>query len=161
MKRINLLIVALIAAFGVHAQSLERDVVSTGGSTLQTSSVSLEFTIGESVIGNFTDGTTTLGNGYNQVVASSSVGVEVLNVQNLRVLVYPNPADDYITVEGTGLKQVVIIDCFGRRCNVPKTQGINSDNRQELNVSNLSSGVYFLRVDDGSGHSTLVKWIKQ
>jgi hypothetical protein len=74
--------------------------------------------------------------------------------------VYPNPAKEVLNVD-IGLKfddlEVVIFDMLGN-------QIINEHLRNQhtsLNIQNLSSGVYFVKVMNGNECVGLVKWIKE
>ncbi len=60
--------------------------------------------------------------------------------------VYPNPANDYITIEGAGLETtyVEIIDIQGRRV----FEQTSSDSHN-IDVRTLNEGVYFIRVSNG------------
>lgn len=68
------------------------------------------------------------------------------------VNLYPNPAYDIIRIEGLeGQHEIQIYNAFGM---LVKTANINGDS--EIDLSNLSAGYYFLRVE---GHS--MKFVKE
>lgn len=58
--------------------------------------------------------------------------------------VYPNPADDYIMISVDQPTDFTISDIFGK---IVLTGTISSDN-QQIDISNLSSGMYFIKIDD-------------
>jgi hypothetical protein len=59
------------------------------------------------------------------------------------VIVYPNPADDYIALENTDFSsQIELFDVSGIKV---LTQFINGSN-EKINISSLQSGIYFLNV---------------
>jgi hypothetical protein len=78
------------------------------------------------------------------------------NFYNDQVLLYPNPAKDYITVElkqeGANLDGVKILDLLGKEL-------ISSDpagsNYQRIDVSGLNPGVYLMQVETGSKNRIL------
>jgi len=78
--------------------------------------------------------------------------------KNNSLLIFPNPVKDILHIEGlssTSTKTISIIDIKGK-----KLQQITTANSSySFNVKQLSSGVYFARIDDGDKTTTL-KFIK-
>ncbi len=58
--------------------------------------------------------------------------------------VFPNPADDYIMISVDQPKDFTISDIFGK---IVLTGTISSDN-QQIDISELSCGMYFIKIDD-------------
>lgn len=73
------------------------------------------------------------------------------DVNNISVKVYPNPATEVINVHAEALRQVNVIDVNGRV--------VLTTNNSEVNISNLATGVYFVRVitDNGTAMEKIVK----
>ena len=71
--------------------------------------------------------------------------------------VYPNPAHNSVTVQYPRIKEVIIFNLQGIAVRQHAYNGM--DKAVQLNVSNLSSGIYFIRVTDASGHSETQKLI--
>jgi hypothetical protein len=73
-------------------------------------------------------------------------------IEKVQALAYPNPFTDQISI--TGLKStasVIITDISGRRVR----EYFNVANNQSINgLENLKSGVYFLKLTDGTNHLT-------
>ena len=68
------------------------------------------------------------------------------------IALYPNPANDVINVQCTmyDVQMVEVIDVYGKLI-----QTINvTDNLSSINVSNLASGMYFVRVTTEEGVAT-------
>ncbi|MEO8761236.1 MAG: GH25 family lysozyme [Bacteroidia bacterium] len=94
-------------------------------------------------------------NGTGVAVANCTTGIEQL-VNNGQLSIYPNPTNSILNVEGLVLTEkmdVLVYDVLGKE--VMKRSVINTKHLA-LDVSVLTSGVYFLRV----GNSTL-RFIKQ
>jgi hypothetical protein len=77
--------------------------------------------------------------------------VENVTTANMGIKAYPNPAQDRVTVELSGVQQpggdLQLIDALGRVVlREPCTGTI-----QELNIASLSSGIYTLVFSDGKG----------
>ena len=86
------------------------------------------------------------------VKLSSNLSVETYssNINNC-TFIYPNPAFTHLTVESKEpITQSIISDCNGR---VIKTDNQNS-NTATLNIENLETGIYFLRIVSKNGSKT-------
>ena len=70
--------------------------------------------------------------------------------------IYPNPADNYIVVEGDDIHNVEIYDRMGRKV-------ISSDMKSSsvIELDNLSSGIYLLRLIDINDNASIKKFIKK
>ena len=58
----------------------------------------------------------------------------------IKINVFPNPATDYVIVEGEGLQQVDVFDATGRK----KKSVSVSENALQLNLTDLNPGIYFI-----------------
>ena len=84
------------------------------------------------------------------------VMVSIFESQNVNLLVYPNPVSAVLNIdfEGAQIKNIQIIDSFGGLV-------LTNANSNSLNLSNLSSGLYFLKIDTRNGKTFIRKIIKQ
>ncbi len=72
---------------------------------------------------------------------------------------YPNPADNVLNItskNGISMETISITDLNGR---VIRTQNVNTVSNAEINVSDLSAGVYFVSVQTADAKGT-VKFVK-
>lgn len=81
-----------------------------------------------------------------------NVGVKYYEKQ---ISIYPNPVNDVLNVNAASFKQVSIYNMMGQQV---YRQNV-TNNHFQINVSNLQSGVYFLRLDGEK--SVVKKFIKQ
>ena len=73
----NIICIAIaFAGLHVNAQSIERQVIGSAGTTLSNGTVSLDFTVGELAVTTITDGTTTLTQGFHQETIILSILVD-------------------------------------------------------------------------------------
>lgn len=58
----------------------------------------------------------------------------------------PNPANDVLVIsdKGKGIREIEIVDLFGRRVLKSEVRGQRSE--VSINVASLSPGIYFLKV---------------
>jgi len=74
------------------------------------------------------------------------------DITETKLSVFPNPADDYITISSNQKQQAIITDISGRQI-----KNINLVNGSQLvNIADLNPGMYILRTSDGA-----VKFIRK
>lgn len=82
----------------------------------------------------------------------SSIGIDDIEVDIVEAKVYPNPANNNLTVETTkeNIQTLEVYDALGRRVisKTPKQKSIN------LDVSNLERGMYILKIQTEKGIGT-------
>jgi hypothetical protein len=90
-------------------------------------------------------------------VTGTTEGLGTVELGSSKLAVYPNPATTEVNIalEGAKIAQVDVADVTGR---VVSSQAVKNG---KVNVSNLSSGVYFLRVKDDKGVTRIQKFIKK
>lgn len=91
-------------------------------------------------------------------------GNEKLFVQNFDAItfyMYPNPVRDKLFLssnEKTGTLKLKIFNIEGK---LLSTQNLEFDKQASIDVSNLSTGIYFLNIEDGNGNVEVRKFIKE
>ena len=164
MKQIVL--IQLLFAATVQAQSLKPEAVSTTSGIMTQSNGSLTFTVGELIMQGFTDSQgNTLGNGFTESVNGSTqtVAIEEPPKEIIDLRVYPNPGNDFVKVDilSTRLNNfsLQVFDVTGNRLLSDSYNGISK--QIMLNTSDWASGVYFLKLLDDKnkmqGHYKIIK----
>lgn len=72
-----------------------------------------------------------------------------------KIQLFPNPVADFITIQGVEEAQNVVIT------NAVGQQILKTDFKNQLNVSQLQKGIYFLKIFDSKGKTYNVKFIKK
>ena len=88
-------------------------------------------------------------------VNSIVLGVESYTVKKT-IDIYPNPADNHITVEGNDIKAVEIFDMMGR-----VLVSHNAEKSSMIDISNLTNGMYLIRITDANNNISMQKIIKK
>lgn len=88
-------------------------------------------------------------------ITAGTVGIEE-NEANNTVRVFPNPATNMVNVEAQGFAQYQLVNMLGQT--VESNNLVNGN--AQINVANLSNGVYFVRLINGNTVET-VKVIKK
>lgn len=83
-----------------------------------------------------------------QTIVVEGTGVNQVEDVN-KISVYPNPVRDFVTIksEGADLKSAAIFDMNGRQVMQERMDG----SQTELNLSDLNSGTYILRIETRAG----------
>ena len=85
-------------------------------------------------------------------------GTGVVENSYVQVKVFPNPAEGFVNVTAEGLQNITLIDVMGR---IVKEQSA-SQSATVVDLSNLPTGLYFLRVTTDNGvalQRVEVKWV--
>lgn len=105
-------------------------------------------------------GNTFTGSGTSEILVAryDNTVLGTGDFQNIAFSLYPNPANDYITIDLNGTSsnyQVAIFDVLGK--NVYNTE---IDGTKQIDVSSLAAGAYFVRLNSNS-QATTIRFIKQ
>ena len=72
------------------------------------------------------------------------MSVDENEASHIQISVYPNPAKDFVRIEGAEAAKVQVYNALGQM--VKTIQGSN-----EINVNDFAEGVYLLRITDVDG----------
>ncbi|MDQ3109328.1 MAG: T9SS type A sorting domain-containing protein [Bacteroidota bacterium] len=79
--------------------------------------------------------------------------------KNATLLLYPNPAEDFLMInliDGNSITQIEIFDASGR-----VVKRLNVGNVSSIYTGDLESGIYFIKILDGSAHTHTLRFIKK
>ena len=127
----------------LNAQSVDRNVAATSGNMLANVSATINFTIGEPIVG-FISNETSIDQGF----WAGSLFVEPLTEEeNLGdILVYPNPVKDMLTLF-TANKEINGIDLFSVNGQRVLKQLVDTQQLEhQIDMSHITRGVYVLRL---------------
>ncbi len=126
-----------------HSQSIERQVVASTGNFVQNTEGSLSFTIGEPTIVLGTDGSKSLLQGFQQPTYSPRTAIFQNDAEEgCKFLLFPNPIAQTVSVETSIQDEAFeIFDTNG------KSYGYFNKSNGVINVSDLTTGIYFVKVN--------------
>ncbi len=88
----------------------------------------------------------------NTVTISAPIGVATVLTDNGTLKVYPNPANDYVFLEGTlsgsANMQVSVINLYGQKM-IGRSVFANGAFSEKVNIANIAPGIYFIEVRSG------------
>ena len=75
--------------------------------------------------------------------------------------IHPNPAKNELFITAQNTTQNLKIKIFNIEGKLLSTQTLEVANKTSIDVSSLTSGIYFLNIEDENGNTTIKKFIKQ
>lgn len=145
-------IACIFLAGWCHAQSIERSVVSTAGGEVKATGLSLEYTVGEAVVGYFAQPNLSLNQGFNQGYLKKSGSVEPL-VRN-RISIFPNPSTGLYSIQSDFSGQYEVYTLQGK---IVAEGSLKANTANVLNGEGFMSGVYFLLLISDKGDKSTVR----
>ena len=138
--------------FNLHlfSQSISKEVISSAGSTFQSQNNSLNFSVGETIIGSMTseDYSIQLGNGYYP-----SLDLEALSIESydINIKVFPNPSSEFIFISSTEntLYELTILNLNSKLIHKGEYR-----KNESINIQNLTSGTYIVTILDNLNNKT-------
>ncbi len=86
---------------------------------------------------------------FNEFGIPSSIKTNNNSEKNLKI--YPNPASDYLYVESNTNLNIKYVEIINIKGSCVKRQNLNNNNQSQINVKNLSPGIYLLKVYSSNG----------
>jgi hypothetical protein len=123
-------------------------IASAGGFNIN-GTLSISWTLGETIIPTFQNGNLILTHGFQQQLIITSVEE---NLENLvKVTVYPNPVSDNLNISfGEPLDGEVKVFLINSQGKVVKTDVIEETIvEKQINLQDLSAGLYYLKLTKG------------
>lgn len=157
------LIIMLITFLGVSFPTSAQMVISSGGGFLENTAVSLEFTAGDVIVGNFSNSSIQITGGFvgigSSVVVSNAPEVDLPTKFGLSQN-YPNPFNpttviNYDVPRPANIKLDVFNSIGVKVATLVSDSKPAGSHTINFSANNLSSGMYFYRLTaDGSTIST-------
>jgi hypothetical protein len=143
----------ILCAISVGAQQIKQEVIASAGgySTSSDKSVSISWTLGETVIPTLTSGDRSLilTHGFQQKLIISSVEENFEDPVN--VTVFPNPAGESIKIQfKSAIDKEILISLLDAQGKLVRTDQIEATVLvKQINLQDLPAGVYYLRLTKG------------
>ena len=155
MKKIYL-VFSILSVFLLNVNAQE--IISTSGDYFENTDASISWTIGESMIDTYSNGTNILTQGFQQSRLTPSTIFE-LEDAGISVNIAPNPTTDFIHLYIDDFKGVnyQLYDFNGK---IIRQADVNTAETM-ISFSNLSYAVYFLRIMKGTQIIKTFQIIKQ
>ncbi len=148
-KRIFFVLAAIFFSVCGFAQiALEPSVIASGGSYAENESMSISWTLGELATTTLSGGDMILTQGFHQPI-DFGTGISTIEL-NWGITAYPNPVADELNIrfdiDRTRDFWIEIQDVTGRVLSLEQHKEVFPADVLQINTSNFTYGVYFLKV---------------
>lgn len=147
MKNILFLALLIFAASSVNAQSKDRQVISSGGTFVNTPTAIVSYTVGEIAIQYLTAAGASLSQGFQQA-NNWGTSIKTANSIEATISTYPNPFVNFIEIKSDKMlvnPSFQLVDATGKTI---QTQPIEMTigKHWRINVAQIASGNYWLSI---------------
>jgi hypothetical protein len=146
-----------LIAFAFSAKAQVAEIVSSGGGAHSASSISIDFTVGDIAVESFDQGSLRLFEGFQAV----NYGLGLITGLQPEVMFsfYPNPTQKFLTIEAdfSPGSRFRVTDLSGKILELPAEL---TPHKAVVDVSSLPSSLYLLTIQETTGISRTVKFIK-
>lgn len=150
------ILLLLFPSLNVRAQSIERQVIGTTGTSYNSGTIMLDQTLGESVILTHDIGSIILTQGFHQPPASGSIGISELETSIFNI--FPNPTKDVFTITNESGEEfeISLYSTDGKLILREKAIGLI-----QFSLGEYAYGSYYIQLLPKSGKRIHSKIIKQ
>ncbi len=124
-------------------QTVQKQVIASGGNTLSNTTTTLTATIGEPIIGN-RGATVTIGQGFLAGIATNST-LSITDVLQEEVKLYPNPVQDFLTISLSEFEQPLEVFLYSATGQKVATYNLK-DELFTIPMGALSKGLYLIQL---------------
>ena len=162
LKTRKLYIIILLAIVNSgFSQNLSQNIIAAQGEFNKTESMTLEWTLGESFIETLDLENKIISQGFHQPFLGKDFN-QITRLKNpFNIEIYPNPTSLFLNVfmdvENDSSLDVKFFVISGRIVKYISASGNNS--KLFLNISDLASGIYFLKISNSDGLIAVTKKI--
>ena len=146
----SLTIIAALASLHTNAQTLERHVIASGGSSV-TSPIQLDYTIGEIAVAPITVGTLTLTQGFQQPYFIVIPGNNLFPY----LVIYPNPTNgdalSRFILAAPARMTISIYNAAGQLISSEAVNYTGGEMQYIIKSGRLTPGTYFIHFDMNNG----------
>jgi hypothetical protein len=133
----------------VKSQQINQQVIANAGGYDVNGNISISWTLGETIISTFNNGSVMLSHGFQQklIITSFQDNLEAV----VKVLLFPNPAGDILNIHFDqpvdGEMILLLTDMQGRTIKTDKIDKAVSDT--QINLHDIPAGLYFVKLVKG------------
>ena len=167
MKYILITASALCFVISMDAQTINNNVIASGGTSLKKGNMQLEYTLGETCINTLSSSSNKITQGFHQPnivvarIAASELPENISELtstsdekiaEDLSLNIFPNPTTDFvnITSESTVEINLTLIDASGKIIQNLK----HNSNQTQIDFTSIKAGTYFIVAQSGNAKNT-------
>lgn len=144
--KIGLLLIIFFSFQLINGQSLEPKVIAASGAYITSVSCSMTWTLGEVMTDTYTSSGNFLTQGFNQPDTDFATAVvNLFHTEN--ILVYPNPAINYIIIDLKNVPGNHIIYIYNTLGQMLLQENIRAGQEQlEIPINEFANGLYLINI---------------
>jgi len=139
-----LIFLLLTAISMATAQTIDKQVIASGGETVSNANHMLTFTIGEPIIGTIQNNTV-INQGFLAAASSSTTLAVDEQLLSTTIKVYPNPVTEKLSIDLNGVSGDAKVMIYSNTGQLLKTDKLNAQNNT-INVDHLQNGLYLVNL---------------
>lgn len=158
MLKYSFIILGFLLSVSSYSQSIKSYVISSAGAAIMGEDGALYLSIGEPMNTEISDGDIMISQGFLNVTIANSVDTDETLLEE-PILAYPNPTSAAMTLdipEWSGNYQYQLFDLNGKMI---KAESLRNS-KSEIALSDLQSGIYYMKVVKDASASKTIKIIK-
>lgn len=128
----------------VEAQTIERSVLASAGSSYTNSNYSIDWTMGESTVNTGSSGTYSVTQGFHQFYFKTGGKEETSIIKGLKY--YPNPTSNSIILEFTHSSETALINIYDLNGKLLLNQDWNTFKCISIDLSTYPCGIYYFQL---------------
>jgi len=154
----NICILIIALSIFSSKSGIAQEVIASTGIYIETSSLTMDYTVGEIFVSTFSNSTNKLQQGFHQPSLSLTTSYQNPSFDYM-ISAYPNPTTDYLTVECSSLNKAyyLLFDIQGKLIE----QNNITNHQTKIDVQELISSTYILKILDSKNHIKTFKIVKQ
>jgi hypothetical protein len=154
MKHFYTIILLFFGLIIIAQPSLERQVFGISGSTVRSSSIRLDWTLGEAAIAQHNSKSGTLSEGFQQAFVQLKSPL-VLQKYVSDIIIMPNPASSFVSVKFLqALKENIHWEMFDLTGKSLQRNVFDVSADHEIDISSYPDGMYILKISGESVSQT-------
>ena len=144
MKRYPVILITLLFVLSANAQ--KQEVIATAGGYNVNGTLTISWTLGETIVPSFRNGNLWLTHGFQQQLIVTTVEESLEDL--VKVTVYPNPASDNLNIRfDEPLEGEVTVQLINAQGKLVKTDVMEvTVIEKQINLQDLPAGAYFLKL---------------
>ena len=146
MKYLLIFLLLTISLFAQTQPGIERDVLGISGSSIQSSFIQLDWTLGEVAITLHKSKSGTLSEGFQQAFVQVKAP-ETTQKNVADILIVPNPATSFVSIKFLHeIKENIQWELFDITGKSLKHNVFDLISEHEIDISSYPDGMYFLKI---------------
>ncbi len=142
--KLNTTLFLVLVTCTLFAQTIDRQVIASGGETVSNANHTLTFTIGEPIIGTIQNNTV-ISQGFLAAASSSTTLAVDEQLLSTAIKVYPNPVSENLKIDFKDVSGEAKLMLYSMAGQLLKTEKLNAQNNT-INISHLQNGLYLINL---------------